>query len=322
MARHVYRLDLPPSLPHPTTSFPRTVHVTPAPNHVIPTHRPRHSRTQPRHSHAPSTSFPHRPRHSRTLPRHSREGGNLFPLCITFDKTELPYYHKTMTTQPNHNPRRSPMRETSELPPTSLPHSPTSFPHPTTSLPHSPTSLPHPPTSLPRRRESIPLCIAFDKTELPYYPRPMDTPRNPSPRRHLAIPNPPNSPSTESDRMQHNATGCYENSCPRVTRARARGIPTRHSRTHPRHSPEGGNPPRRLQNPTESNTMLQGATKTRARARGIPTRHSRTHPHHSHTHPRHSREGGNPSSGIDRIRPIARSRRLISLTPIHQTEPI
>ena len=309
MARHVFGLDLPPSLPHPTTSFPHTVHVTPAPT----TSLPRTVHVTP----APSHVIP-------------AKAGIYFPLCITFDKTELPYYHETMTTQRNHNPRRSLMRETSELPTTSLPHSPTSFPHP-------PTSFPHPPTSFPRRRESIPLCIAFDKTELPYYPRPMDTPRDPSQRRHLAIPNPPNSPSTESDRMQHNPTRCY--------RVLQKLVPARDARTRARHPlpsfphpttfprttyvtpaptsfPRRRESPRRLQNATKHDRMQRNATKTRARARGIPSRHSRTQPRHSRTQPRHSREGGNPSPGIDRIRPIAQSRRLISLTPIHQTEPI
>ena len=51
------------------------------------------------------------------------------------------------------------------------------------SFPHLPPSFPHPPTSFPRRRES-------------------------------------NSPSTQSDRIQHNPTESYRNSCVRVTRTR------------------------------------------------------------------------------------------------------
>ena len=151
------------------------------------------------------------------------------------------------------------MRETSELP--------------TTSFPHPPTSFPHPPTSFPRRRESIPLCITFDKTELLYYPRPMDTPRNRSPRRHLAIPN-LQSPipqtrrlqnPTECNTIQHDATGCYESSCPRArgatpgasrknffgglvpARARRHRLPntspdTAGARARAREAPPGSNP--------------------------------------------------------------------------------
>ena len=57
------------------------------------------------------------------------------------------------------------------------------------SFPDLPTSFPHTPTSFPRRRES-------------------------------------NSPSTQSDRIQHNPIKSYRNSCVRVTRTRARdGVP-------------------------------------------------------------------------------------------------
>ena len=200
------------------------------------------------------------------------------------------------------------MRETSELPLTSLPH-------PTTSLLHRPrhshtpsTSLPHPTTSFPRRRESIPPCIAFDKTELPYYPRHMDTPRNRSPRRHRAIPNsqsaifnPPNSPSTESDRMQHNPTRCYSVLRKLVpARTRARRPPSRRADTREASPPVTPVPTSFPHSPTS-----------------FP--HSPTSfPHPPTSFPR--RRESIP--GIDRIRPIARSRRLISLTPIHQNEPI
>ncbi len=82
----------------PTTSpaGPPHDHTHPRHSHIRPRHshtRPRHSRTYPRHSHTP-TSFPRR----RESP----------PPCIAFDKTELTYYHRTMTTPQNHIPRRQP----------------------------------------------------------------------------------------------------------------------------------------------------------------------------------------------------------------------
>ena len=112
-SRHGMRpggLGIPASCPcHPRISLrhPRAIPVIPVPVYVIPAPCLRHSRTRPRHSRIPSTSFPHpvhvvpfpftpsrhdgvyvipasRPRHSlpvhaltpRRRLRHSREGGN------------------------------------------------------------------------------------------------------------------------------------------------------------------------------------------------------------------------------------------------------
>ncbi len=180
------------------------------------------------------------------------------------------------------------MRETSELPTTSLPHPPR----------HSRTLPRHSREGGNLFPSASHLTKQNSRTTLDLWTLHETVAQGDILNPQSAISNPPNSPSTESDRMQHNPTRYYRvlrKLVPaRDARTRARR-PLPSFRTHPRHSREGGNPPRRLQNPTESNTMLQGATKTRARARGIPSRHSRTHPHHSHTHPRHSREGGNPS---------------------------
>ena len=153
-------------------------HVIPAPSHVI----------------------------SRTLPRHSREGGNLHlpasNLTEQNSRTTIGLWRLSETTTQG----GSPMRETSELPTTSLraPNHHSSFPDLPTSFPDLPTSFPHPPTSFPRRRES-------------------------------------NSPSTQSYRIQHNPIKSYRNSCVRVTRTRARGTEF-HFLSLPRHSREGGSP--------------------------------------------------------------------------------
>ena len=137
----------------------------------------------------------------------------------------------------------------------------------------------------------------------------------------------PLSPSTETDTIRQSPTNHNENSCPRVTHAHTHELPRlRHSRSLPRHSREGGNPPPCVQtpketpppalykirhNPTESDKNQQKfvCARTLIRARELPhthhpytpqhhpytlPRHSRTLPRHSRTLPRHSREGGNP----------------------------
>ena len=139
-------------------------------------------------------------------------------------------------------------------PPTSFVHSPTSFPHPPTSFPHTLPSFPHPPTSFPRRRESP---CPREATAFRFLPnrRPQQEPT-------------PNPPSTEIDTMRQSSTNHNGNSCPRARRppvARLQpnafvphsslsfpystpSVPSPssvllcHSRTHPRHSHEGGNP--------------------------------------------------------------------------------
>ena len=89
------------------------------------------------------------PRHSHTLPRHSREGGNLHlpasNLTEQNSRTTIGLWRLSETTTQG----GSPMRETSELPTTSL-----RAPNRHSSFPDLPTSFPYPPTSFPRRRES------------------------------------------------------------------------------------------------------------------------------------------------------------------------
>ena len=89
-----------------------------------------------------------------------------------------------------------------------------------------------------------------------------------------------------------------------------------HFHSQPRHSREGGNlhtetaPSRRPQNSTQSNRIRQNPTETRVRAfLNVPA------------HAREATAFRFLSLGMDRIRRIAWSCRLISLMPTNQTEP-
>ena len=117
----------------------------------------RHSRTNSHHSRTPLHHSCTNSRHSRTNSRHSREGGNP-PRCvhhapiampaqthrterIAFDKTELTYYPRTMTTLSKPYPEETApcAKHTSSQPPTSFPHQLTSFPRRRESTPLRPT---------------------------------------------------------------------------------------------------------------------------------------------------------------------------------------
>ena len=90
----------PTSFPHTLTSFPHTPTSFP---HILPSFP--HILTSFPHI---LTSFPHIltsfPLPPTSFPRR-RESP---PPCIAFDKTELTYYHRTMTTPRNHKPKEIP----------------------------------------------------------------------------------------------------------------------------------------------------------------------------------------------------------------------